>query len=352
MKERFAATAALALLCLGSSARANVFDLGPGLTDLKTVFVGDPGNTSDTQIMIDGTTGYGGVGYSYRMGTYEVTAGQYCDFLNHKAKSDPHALYNPNMDSDVNQYGCNIKRTGASDSYTYSVTSDWANRPVNFVSYWDACRFANWLHNGQRDGDTETGAYTMNGYTGTDGRWIQRNPGAAWFVPSEDEWYKAAYYKGGGTNAGYWDYPTQSDSMPSNALIEPDPGNNANTNYTIGYPYYRTNVGEFENSETAYGTYDQGGNVYEFNEALLPAGSSCRGVRGSFFSGTPLGDFDSLHAYFRHYIGPSEEEQFDGFRVAAAATVPEPSSLLALAGSLVSVLGGLGRGGLVRRRRW
>jgi hypothetical protein len=32
------------------------------------------------------------------------------------------------------------------------------------------------------------------------------NAGATFHLPTADQWYKAAYYKGGSTNAGYWDY--------------------------------------------------------------------------------------------------------------------------------------------------
>jgi len=77
-------------------------------------------------------------------------------------------------------------------------------------------------------------------------------------------------------------YPTSTDSVPSNDLIHPDPGNNANfwqeDGDTIGSPYYRTPVGEFENSESPYGTFDQGRNVWEWNEAILYG--SNRGLRG------------------------------------------------------------------------
>jgi len=92
---------------------------------------------------------------------------------------------------------------------------------------------------------------------------------------SEDEWYKAAYYKPGSTGSGYWDYPTRGGIAPSNLLLEPDPGNCANTAgsgnqpvWCIGEPYWRTTVGEFENSESPCGTFDQGGNLMEWNEAL------------------------------------------------------------------------------------
>ena len=92
------------------------------------------------------------------------------------------------MDADHSPYGCNIKRSGSDEKYVYRVTADWANRPVNYVSYWDAARFCNWLHNGQGNGDTETGAYTLNGYNGTGGPGIVRNRLAKWFLPSENEW--------------------------------------------------------------------------------------------------------------------------------------------------------------------
>ena len=218
MKRVFAVTAALALLGLGIAAQADVFNLGAGYTNLETVTVGDPGNTGELSGL--GAGGYGpdricgSVGYHYNIGKYEVTAKQYCDFLNAKARADTYGLYNSSVDAGVNSYGCGIKRSGDSGNYTYSVADDWANRPLNWVSYWDACRFANWLGNGQGNGDTETGAYTLNGYNDDDGSWIQRNAGATWAVTSEDEWYKAAYYKGGGTNAGYWLIPHEEQRSP------------------------------------------------------------------------------------------------------------------------------------------
>jgi len=354
MKKVFAVTAALVLLCLGIAAQANVFNLGAGFTNLETVFVGDRGNDPDTRYA---NPGYGSVGYNYNIGKYEVTAKQYTDFLNAKAKTDTYGLYNSQMSDPTFigptwSLGCNIQRSGGgtvADPYIYTVAHDWANRPVNHVSYWDACRFANWLGNGQGNGDTETGAYTQNGYNGNDGRTIKRNPGSTWVVTSEDEWYKAAYYKGGGTKAGYWDYPMQSDisTIPSNVITNPDGGNNANfyeagsTIFgSIGSPYYRTNVGEFENSGSAYGTFDQCGNVFEWNEAIVyqDANNTDRGLRGGSFDD----DGHFLQASARYDGGyPACEASHFGFRV---AYVPEPSSIITLAGGLIGLLG-------IRRRR-
>ncbi len=188
--------------------------------NIETVPVGNPGNAPDTRYA---TPGYGSVGYIYNIGKYEVTAGQYCEFLNKVAAMDTYGLYNPDMAN--TQVGSGISRSGSSGSYLYSVDAAFVNRPVNNVSYWDACRFTNWLHNGQPaggqgPGTTERGTYTLDGYNGDDGRTIQRNPGSKWAVTSEDEWYKAAYYKGGSTNAGYWDYPTSSDIAPGRDLAD------------------------------------------------------------------------------------------------------------------------------------
>jgi len=333
MKKVFAVTAAIALLCLGNIAQAVVMD---------TVPVGDPGNAADSH-----GAGYGSVGYNYDIGKYEVTAGQYTDFLNAVAKTDTYLLWNFNMWTNYD-YGCKILRLGSSGSYIYSVDPSWANRPVNFVSYWDACRFANWLHNGQPTGlqnasTTEDGAYYIDGYLWDEGETIQRKAGAKWAVTSEDEWYKAAYYKGGGTNEGYWDYPTGSDTEPSNRLVEPiDPGNNATyvkLTYTIGKPYYRTLVGAHENSESPYGTFDQAGNVSEWNEEIVshyPGGSANRGVRGGSFISE-----SGLAASQRGACYPSYEDYNIGFRVSA---VPEPSSLLALGSGVLALAG------MIRRR--
>ena len=74
----------------------------------------------------------GAVGYTYNIGKYEVTAGQYTEFLNAVAKTDTYGLYNTNMWSST--YGCKIQQSGSSGSYTYSVASDYANRPVNYVA--------------------------------------------------------------------------------------------------------------------------------------------------------------------------------------------------------------------------
>jgi len=240
---------------------------------MEFVTVGNPENADDTH-----GDGYGGVGYVYEIGKYEVTARQYTEFLNAVAATDTHGLL-PG-ERQWPEYDPHIARGGSSGSYTYSVASDWADRPVNVLGWDDAARFANWLTNGKPTGPqglstTEDGSYYLNGATtkeqlgGVERKTIAA--GARYVIASEDEWYKAAYYDG---DAGvYYDYPTGTDATPSNDLIGPDPGNNANFDQdgpTLVPYYYKTEVGEFENSESPYGTFDQGGNVAEFTDTSVP----------------------------------------------------------------------------------
>ena len=92
---------------------------------IDTVPVGNAGNAADTQVMSDGTTGYGSVSYTYRIGTTEVTNAQYTEFLNAVVGSDPYGLYNTDMGSETKG---GIIRSGLSGSYTYALKTDAAGQ--------------------------------------------------------------------------------------------------------------------------------------------------------------------------------------------------------------------------------
>ncbi|TWT66894.1 Formylglycine-generating sulfatase enzyme [Posidoniimonas polymericola] len=326
LMPRFALAAVLSLLC--SPAVSAVM--------IDTVSVGDPGNAGE----VKGQGTFGAVNYDYRIGTYEVTNSQYAEFLNAKAASDPLALYNSVMDADIRG---GITQNGSSGSFTYSVKQNMADKPVIWLSWYSALRFTNWLHNGQGNGDTETGAYLLTGGTPipSNGNSITRIAGARWFLPSEDEWYKAAYYDPtlNGGSGGYFDYATHSDLGPTVATANSNgdisnPGTNI-ANYDRGADWVNpslttdltrgsvTTVGSAgPMSESYYGTYDQSGNAEEFLETFS-LGSSSRLVRGgSFDTGLAVDISSAFHLSLNH----ASTGNRTGFRV--AAVVPEPSAFL------------------------
>jgi formylglycine-generating enzyme required for sulfatase activity len=270
-----------------------------------------------------------------------VTLNQYATFLNAVAKADPYALYNGNMGVNLNIAG--IQRSGASGSYAYSVLGD-GTRPVTYVSWFDAARFANWLHNGQPTAPegittTERGAYTLNG--AMSGTGFTKQTGAKFWIPSESEWYKAAYYQPaaqGGDPDGYWFYATRSNAQPNSRNGSPSDPNSANylyddgiaNGYNGGYAVtqspvysttqnYLTGVGAFQAASSYYGTFDQTGNVWEWNDAVISG--SWRGVRGGGWNST-VSSIDS--ASRPTTIQPISELNYLGFRLAA---IPEPSAL-------------------------
>ncbi len=328
------AAAMLASAVVARAGTTNVFKMPAGETSLDFVTVGNPGNAADP------ATGYGAVGYTYQMGQYDVTSAQYCDFLNSVATtSDPYGLYATSMANTAGQYGCGIVKNGSAGSYTYSVLPGRTNMPVNYISWGDAARFCNWLQNGQPVGaegpaTTETGAYALNGATSDSALLtITRNPGAIYVIPTEDEWYKAAYYKGGGTHAGYWSYPTKSNTAPSNVLSATGTDN---ANYFNGGYSNPTNlltpVGAFADSPGPYGTYDMGGDVWQWNEAIMNGQS--RGLRGGDCN---LSSADMLPTYTSYNSPPSQGWSTVGFRV---AEVPEPGSItLLVAGAIAAWIG-------------
>src|SRR5215212_1310353 len=155
---------------------------------IDTVPVGDAGNPNDP------ATGglYGGVNYDYRIGKYEVTVGQWVAFLNAVAATDTYGLFNEQMQTFAPL--ASIARSGTAGSYTYSAIGS-PNHAISMISWGDAARFSNWLHNDQPTGSqnastTEDGAYTLKGAANTAQLLtVIRNPNAKWFIPSENEWY-------------------------------------------------------------------------------------------------------------------------------------------------------------------
>ncbi|MAT47875.1 MAG: hypothetical protein CMO35_10675 [Verrucomicrobiaceae bacterium] len=267
-----------------------------------TVVVEDPGNTADI-------TGFGAVPYPYRIGKYEVTNADFCAFLNAAAKRDPHSLYDSRMTGE--QGG--ITRAGSFGDYRYSPKAGWEEKPVSYVT-WETClRYCNWLSNGRGEGSTEKGAYQIEGGSISlpDHAALSRGKTTKWTLASENEWYKAAYYdpdKDG--SGGYWPYACKGGSAPACNL----------SSNTI------QEVGSYA-AASAYGTFDQNGNMWEYNEHRAGNKVGLRG--GSYF----INDNDSYLRSTTRYDVLSAKWPNYGFRVVAlgsgksqaSAPAPKPA---------------------------
>jgi formylglycine-generating enzyme len=328
--------AALALvLAAATICAADVFTMPSGQKSLEFVTVGNPGNAADT-------TGLGAVGYTYQMGKYDVTAAQYVQFLNAVAATDPYGLYMGSMG--VSSY-CGIVQSGSSGSYTYSVDPSKANRPINYISFGAAARFCNWLTNNQPTGGedlttTEDGSYYLNGATdNTTLLGVTRKAGAIYVLPTQDEWYKAAYHKNDGVTDHYWLYPTQSDSPP---VAEVPPGQTeppGSANYKSIRPSTDrlTDVGAYLDSPGPYGTFDQGGLLYQWTDTMITTSYSGFAMFNSSFLSSSSAQLKSDYTVYPW--SPTNQYNFNGFRV---AVTPEPGTLCLLA---------LGAGAILQRRK-
>lgn len=319
------------LILLGGLS-ANLAHATP-LVTYDLVSVGNPNNASDS-------TGFGAVDHNYKIGKYEVTIAQYTAFLNAVAASDPYGLWNKSMMA-ANIQG--ISRAGESGSYSYSVMNTSssgttsANMPITGVSWFNAARFANWMANGQPSGvedstTSENGAYNLNG--AKSGAAVAKNainPNTAaapsYYIPTENEWYKAAYYSPSLNNnaGGYYVYATQNNATPSN-LIGGSGSNSANYLADAGAGYcvsqsqkldmtqtYLTDVGTFTTSPSYYGTFDQTGSVWEWHDSKSTRSLS-RGLRGAAWTSTP----PYMQSSYRLITVPSSVSVNVGFRLAGS----------------------------------
>jgi formylglycine-generating enzyme required for sulfatase activity len=164
---------------------------------------------------------------------------------------------------------------------------------------------------------------------------LYRHKDAQYFLPSENEWYKAAYYNP--TGSDYFLYPTASSSVPTAVAS----GTNAGTavyNGVASVPAIVDRAGGL----SPYGTMGQGGNVWEWNESAFDGSNSSSSASRAVRAGNWLGPDFGLRSSERGGLDPSFEVNSLGFRV---ASVPEPSTYALLA------VAAMGCGAHLLRRR-
>jgi hypothetical protein len=184
----------------------------------------DVGNTSNQADM----TGFGSVDYDFSIGKFEVSIKQYAEYLNAVASiEDTYVLYDPQMGGNAQIAG--IERSGNDTGYSYAVLDNSGpsgDRPITYINWFRAARFANWMSNGQPSGvkqdaaSTENGAYDLQGADGNAVLLNAENPNTGappkFYITRENEWYKAAYYNPelNDGKGGYYKFGTANDTDP------------------------------------------------------------------------------------------------------------------------------------------
>ncbi|MFM7205410.1 MAG: formylglycine-generating enzyme family protein [Planctomycetaceae bacterium] len=289
--------------------------------------VGNPGNAA-------ASNGWGAVSEVFAISKYETTNAQYAEFLNRvdPAGTNPNGVYSPLMGSD--SLGGIAFSTAFPAGSKYVLKSGappgsppgtgYATMPVEFVTWFSAARFANWLQNGQQASavSMESGSYLLANRTS--GAIVERSPGAGQrvVIPSRDEWYKAAFFNG----RGYTSYPCDSNSPLVNTVTDLSAHCAANFGASATPTVGPINVGSYLDSSSASGLYDTFGNVTEYTDM---AGTLADAGKVQVFGGswaTALEDAalwsSTAPPVFRSSTTATGQV---GFRVAVVQAVPEPT---------------------------
>jgi len=310
---------ALAFGVVGQNSMAQTitetFGSGTNQFSIDFVSIGNPGNTADsgTYLYGGGSFSAGSVNYLYNVGKYEISRDAIL-----KASSEG---------------GLGISMADLS----FTSGGNRPNRPATGITWSDAAKFVNWLN-------TSTGsqiAYKFNelgtfqlwnpsdaGYQSTN---PFRNSLARYFLPSRDEWYKAAYGSPDGT---WFKYPTGSNDVPADVSQGVSPGTAVYYRAPSIGPADITNAGGL----SAFGTMAQGGNATEWIESAFDGVNDVADEKREYLGGEWHNTAYVLGSDGRNDTSPTG---YIGFRI---ASVPEPSAL-----SLLAV--GLGGLAMMRRRR-
>jgi len=307
------------------------------------ITIGAPGNRGVTPVEapmwdFDRFGTFGDVGYEYRISRTEVTNAQYFEFIDLYTKTPG---FNPDPGSSFIGFGIGIDGFDPRGNPILFILPGAEHAPAN-PSWEFAARYMNWLHNdkGTRPEDFETGVYDTSTFrvdpdTGRRLDQVERSPGSRYFLPSFDEWTKAAYYdldRYGDGQEGYWYYPGASDD-PLVSGLPGEPGAETGVGqdpfpYSFAFP-----VGSFPETDGPWGVLDASGGIHEWTETVLePFRPERHRVRVGSWTVDDSGTFldDRLDD-----IGTGLNDRY-GFRVGSVVPAPGVASV-ALASTLIGL---------------
>ncbi len=304
-REKLSTT--IAILSLGSAAlagRATAADsvtFGTGGNQFVIDFV-DIGNANNA----DDTTGApnpaGKVEYDYRIGKHEISQ---------------EMITKANAEGGLGITLADLTATGGNG----------ADRPATGISWFEAATFVNWLNTSQGF----NAAYKFDAVGGTFALWESgdagynasnryRNSLAVYYLPSMDEWYKAAYYD---PNTGtYYNYATGSDTAPAQVTGGTTAGTAVYGQANATGPADITNAGGL----SPYGTMAQNGNVWEWEETAFDLVNDTTGEIRGRRGGPWINNGPNLLSSARNGVtNPGGGGIHSGFRVAGVSVIPAPN---------------------------
>ena len=304
-------------------------------------FVGDLLN-DDPQFL-----GRGSVDYEYRISKTEIRTSDWVEFSN----------LAPQFTSIDTSFGAShwgaqaVRDPKTGNEIWVQLSAESGNYPVAGISWWAAATYANWLHNDKAltPEAFQSGAYDLStfGFNNDTGYTDQatRSPGAKYWIPSVDEWLKAAHYdpnKEEPGEGGWWVYPNGSDTKPVTGI--PGVGEtSADLFELIGDEAWQTPVGSYPKTQSPWGLLDVSGGASEWLEDWLFPDDFIDRVTDGTSIDTVLGGLTDPDRIGIGNIASTPDLGRRNFGLRLASAIPAPSSAVLVG---VFVLGG----GIRRRR--
>jgi sulfatase modifying factor 1 len=286
--------------------------------------------------------GRGRVDYEYRIGRTEITTAQWAEFYN-AAFDRPSTDRIPFVAApDVWGAATTIPTTPGGQRWRVPAGNEM--RAVGGITWRTAAVYCNWLHNGKGTDRAAflSGAYDVStfGNFSSGGGFVDqltRSPGARYWIPSVDEWMKAAHYDPAKQNAdgsvgGWWRYVHSRDDRapiygPAGQLRNgvPTEANAAWSDFTFpGFNTFNVPLAAYAMT-SPWGLLDTSGGTAEWTEEVAQiAGEPVpreRYAEGGYWTGGAAGN-DEVR--FRGVAEtPGFQDWILGLRV---ASIPSPGA--------------------------